>query len=213
MSVTVPPPTPVPAQGYWPMPPPGTLPGCGPPSNSLMDCYWSVQSATAFISAIMIDAINNNPAVAQAIISAIEESGSTLPLIGVTNGTDAQPGQVGEFVHFTSASLTIPTAANSQTVNFGVLQPGDWDCWAYTSQLASVHDIGIGLTVQPPGFSNPMFAFAGSATGEIVTVVAPMARALLAVPTLVAMNLITNQAGAGSAASSATLMFSARRRR
>ena len=90
----------------WATPGPGGQlpwlpPGCCPPGgmDALMKCYCDIQAAMAFISKIMIDLINNDPAVAQAMIAAIEKSGSTLPLVGVTNGSDAQPGQVGEWVH------------------------------------------------------------------------------------------------------------------
>lgn len=204
-------PFPMPWGGGMPCPPP--LPGCCPPGgmDKLMQCYCDIQAAQAFISALMIDAINNNPAVTQAIIAAIEKSGSSLPLIGVTNGAAAQPGQVGEYVQFTSAPVSIPTGPNSQAVTMGILQPGDWDVWIYTEQLADVHDISISINPLPIGFTD-VFAFAGSA-GEIITLTSPTGQALISVPSLVVVTVTTNQAGTGPSAASTNVVFAARRAR
>lgn len=210
MSVTVPPPTPVPAPGYWPMPPPGALPGCGPPSGSLMDCYWSVQSATAFISAIMIDAINNNPAVAQAMIDAITKSGSALPLLGVTNGADAQPGQVGEWVMMTQ-SVSLTGASNeTHVVSMGVLQPGDWNCWAFASfSPPVVSGSWLQLTPLPAGFATNLWLVDGPGGFGIASV---QTRALISVPTLIPLEVQTNTGAAGTAGSAELFFFNRRQR-
>lgn len=211
MSVTIPPPTPVPAQGYWPMPPPGTLPGCGPPSNSLMDCYWSVQSATAFISAIMIDAINNNPAVTQAIISAIEASGSTLPLVGVTNGSNAQPGQVGEYVELDHSFPYVSGNNQTATVTAGILQPGDWDVWSWANPSNFVNWLNFYLNPIPAGFSSSMWTAIGVSPTltEGVAFISTAVRASLAVPTLMAFTVNYSCTTAGNV----QFVTSARRRR
>jgi hypothetical protein len=144
----------------------------------------------------------------QFLICMLSQAGP-VPLQGVTDGSDAKAGYIGEFARFVSSTLTIPMAANSQTVSIGVLSPGDWNCWAFTSNM-NVHDAQIALSPMPAGFSDPMFIFTGTA-GEIVTLVAPMARASITVPTLIPILLSTNQAAAFTAASSCTITFCARR--
>ena len=73
---TPPPPATIPAGQVIPFPLPwgsGTppwlqqAPGCCPPGgmDALMKCYMDIQAASCFIAQIMIDQINNNPAVKQ----------------------------------------------------------------------------------------------------------------------------------------------------
>lgn len=185
-------------------------PGCCPPGgmDSLMKCYCDIQAATQFITAIMIDAINNNPAVAEAIIAAIQKSGSNLPLIGVTNGADAQPGQVGEWVMMTQYP-SYPAGSNTQAVTMGVLQPGDWDCWARGDTATPQNSAALTLNPMPAGFV-PEMTFGINTTGEWDTIVVPPVRALISVPTLINFSLTTVP---NSAAGQATIVFIARRRR
>lgn len=215
----VPAPAPAPASPYWPMP--QVTPGCCPPGgmSSLMQCYCDIQSATAFITAIMIDAINNNPAVIEAIIAGIEKSGSNLPLLGVTNGSYAQPGQVGEFVDF-FAAVPFTTAANqSVTTTMGILQPGDWDIWAvaqYSVPVISGEFFLAPQGVPPPGFSGSLYSFIFTGTADDnawTNVVSTVEQANISVPTLIALTLNTNQLGAGGFAGTCNTWFKARRRR
>lgn len=218
-------PAPAGAQPQMPVPFPmwgggGSLPwgpGCCPPGgmDALMKCYCDVQAATAFICSVMVTCIQNNPAVTAAIIAAIEKSGSNLPLIGVTNGSDAQPGQVGEFVTF-SVFAPYPTSELQQTIVAGVLQPGDWNVWAWTAYSTYVTGALMNLNPQPPGFFDTMTAqiYAGSGTDEQgLVVVAPMTQASLSVPTLVSFGVLTNANGAGVAAGNVYLYVRARRMR
>lgn len=214
-ATTPPAPTPPPwPPGYWPMPS-GVMPGCAPPSGGLMDCYWSVQQATAFISAIMIDAINNNPAVTQAIIAAIEASGSTLPLLGVTNGAEAQPGQVGELVWLT-ATVNYTAAFQNQTITLGIIQPGDWDFWIYAICPNPVMGVNFVLTPSPAGLygtAQGFFITAVAGGASQVVCVSPVCRLLSSVPTLLPVEVLTNQNAAGPAAGTLSLELMARRRR
>lgn len=174
---------------------PGCAPGC--PPNSLMQCYCDIQNATAFISAIMIDLINNNPAVAQAMIDAIVKSGAALPLIGVTNGSAAQPGQVGEFVEFVQ-NVSVPSGTTSnQTVTMGVLQPGDWDCWG--SAYFPMATTGLNLTqMTTVGFQNGVDAAFFGGTGEVGTVATTTVQGLISVPTLIVMQVTIETTAAGT---------------
>jgi len=209
----------VPMPTNWPGPMfnPGARPWPQSPScfselAGLNACYDSVQMMEQILAKVVCDLATNNAAFAQCLVEAIAKSGSNVPLIGVTNGADAQPGQVGEYVSFASATINIPTAANSQTVTLGTLQPGDWDMWLTTTQLSQVHDMGLYLASQP-GFAVPIASIFMGSGGEIIQLVTSTSRGLVSVPTLIAVNVITNQAGAGSAASTTEVTFMARRRR
>lgn len=204
---------PWPMPSAWPMA--NVLPGCCPPGgmDALMACYCNIQSATQFITAIMIDAINNNPAVIDAIIAGIEKSGTSLPTIGVTNGTAAQPGQVGEVVVFNSGNITATAAAQSQSLTMGVLQPGDWDCWFFGNMLGEAHDLAFSLTPLPAGFENPLNTVIGVMSQLAETPVSTTTPALISVPTLIVIQAQTNQSGPGPGSFTFSLQFVARRRR
>lgn len=191
--------------------------GCGGDMDRLMQCYCDVQAAMKFISKIMIDLINNDPAVAQAMIAAIEKSGSSLPLIGVTNGSDAQPGQVGEYIWF-QQELAAQTGTSTQNVSLGVLQPGDWDCMCYLVTGMSFTEINFFLLPAPvpPGFSGRMqgvFAVASAvSTVEDQFVLGTSARALISQPTLIAFTVTMDLADV-STGEAPYLVFAARRAR
>ena len=192
--MTTPPPANVPWQqsaGLWPMPS-TTLPGCCPPSG-LMQSWCDIQNAMAFISAVMIDLINNNPDIAQAMIDAIVKSGAALPLVGVTNGSDAQPGQVGEWVEFAMDNVTYPSGSSVQTLSMGVLQPGDWNVWYIVYHNANPTNSSAIFLPLPTGFSGGAPSVQGRA-GTIL--LSPQARASLTVPTLVPLQLTVDSTGA-----------------
>jgi len=90
--------------------------------------------------------------------------------MGVTDGSDARPGQVGEFI-----SLLIPGsyAAGSdltQVVNVGVLTAGDWTCFSWLYLSGAVTTVGWGLQPQisGPGISNGLGGYySGAAEAAI----------------------------------------------
>lgn len=225
MSTTVPPkpassvvPFPAPMLGG---PPPGAVmpmmwggaAGCCPPGgmDGLIKCYCDIQAATAFITAIMIDAINNNPAVTEAIIAAIEKSGSSLPLIGVTNGAAAQPGQVGEFIDMRGTMAFAATGTTNGTITMGVLQPGDWDTWAVGWNAADVSSQTFWMNPWPTGFDIQLSAAEGvNAGSEYDVLVSSETRALISVPTLI--NFSASVVASGTAGSF-NMGFFARRAR
>lgn len=224
MSVTTTkPPVPAPASNVVPFAMPPGMPagmwsgggfpaGCCPPGglDNLMQCWCDVQAAQSFICAMMIQCIQQNPAVTAAIIAAIEASGSSLPLIGVTNGTDAQPGQVGEWVRLTN-SFTVPGGNNTTVINMGVLQPGDWDCWAWLGMQMVLNDASFALNPVPAGFSDTLTqSLAVTNTSSVTWLLAFPVRALISVPSLLAFNVTTGNPGA---AGTCELEFAARRRR
>lgn len=134
---------------------------------------------------------------------------------GVTDGSDAQPGEVGEFIHLKSLpgfSLT-PNVAFHQAVTSGVLPPGDWDCWAYCGFSTVLQEASLLLDPLPAGFTNNMLAFSTivPVTLEGVLLVSLMARALTAAPSMIVWDLgvLSTTAVTGQA----ELEFYARRRR
>ena len=212
---------PMPAQAptaapmMWSGYPPGGFPaGCCPPGgmDALLQCYCDVQSATAFISKVVQDLAANDPAFQQSLVDAIVASGSNIPLIGVTNGADAQPGQVGQWVQ-TNTTFPFLGASQTQSVTVGVLQPGDWDMWCSINFSVAIVDVGIALNPVPVGVVGNMATVVyANSTPQSTTLEAVPTRALLSVPTLIVFQVITNNTGTGGAGSG-ILTFSARRMR
>jgi hypothetical protein len=215
MSVTAP----TPQWGSW-------IPGGGgavPPScfselAKLNQCYNEVQMMEYILSKIMIDLIQNNSAVIDAIIAEIQKSGSSVPIIGITNGQPAQPGQVGEYIQQYATGAT--SGAINQTFNIPglIVQPGDWDMMA--SAFVDGWPTGIEIWINPTsaGMSNNMQAVTGIAPtqadsgGGFLTIVSPRAQGLFSVPTLIPWTLIVNLLGAGIVGAY-SFLFSLRRMR
>lgn len=197
----------------WPM---SSYPaGCCPPGgmDALLQCYCDVQAATAFISKVVQDLAANDPAFQQALVDAIATSGSNIPLIGVTNGADAQPGQVGEWIDY-GLAVSYTAATQSQPVTMGTLPPGDWDIWASCNLEPGNTGGSFILNPVPAGFTALGLQTIGAAavTGQNISVVSAVERALTSVPSLINFTLTTNMGGSGSAGA-AGIYFTARRRR
>lgn len=198
----------VPAPTVWPpsnpsgtvvpFPLPWGQTGCCPPGgmSALMQCYCDLQQASAFIGQVMLDQINNNPAIIQAIIAGIEASGSSLPTLGVTNGSAAQPGQVGEYQRLIVEG-SYPTGTNTQVLNAGVLQPGDWLLMPWCEPAQAVDGMGWVVSPVPAGLSNGLVGYTAE-TGSIATqqmVVGQSGQLLSSVPTLLTFNFTTVATG------------------
>lgn len=184
----------------------GVYPSCPPPCppfSGLEECYAQVKQAQDFLKQMLIDIINCDPSII----------GRGTPIVGVTDGTDAQPGMVGEWVMYT-ASVPFTATAQTQVVSMGSLSAGDWDCWAYAIPNVFTTDVLIILNPQPAGFTGNMWSKIASATILTgVSIVTPQVRALTSVPSLIAFTVITNDSGDGPSAGTLTLEFMARRRR
>lgn len=124
-----PPPGPCPPPAVWPPMP--TPPPCGPPSCTdylakIQQCWDQSQDLEALLKQIITDIFTNDPG----IIPPPPPSAGTGPIIGVTDGSDAAPGEVGEFM-FNSVSGVIAQNAGLATYQALTLTPGDWDVWGY----------------------------------------------------------------------------------
>lgn len=165
--------------------------------SSLEKCYDDVKRAQAFLKQMLIDIINCNP----------EIIGRGTPIVGVTDGTDAQPGMVGEYVQFISPVQNIAAAgAFNQTLSMGVLSAGDWDCQSWGQFNPGVDAVDVILNPLPAGFPLNWYGADGK---EGQAEVNQSIRALTSVPTLIAIQV------SGTAASAGTyfITFTARRRR
>lgn len=188
------------------------LDGCSPNDmTALSQCYDDINAAADLISRLMIDQINNNPAVAEAIIQAIQKSGSNLPLIGITNGTAAPAGQVGEYVQLSGTLAYTATPASAQ-LSLGVLPAGDWDCWLWATFTSAINGAQYSLNPLPAGFA------ANPAASNFSTVWP--ANAILSTMTVEALTsgdslIVADTAAAATSGQSGTMTvnFAARRRR
>lgn len=141
------------------------------------------------------------------------------PIVGVTDGSDAAPGQVGEYVT-AQASRTYPASPSNTTssVSVMVIQPGDWDIYAMLQATNYIDGlvftpatpiVGLGPTLQGSMVSA---ADTAAAISEY-PIVTGMARGNFAVPTLMAMNVQVVMQTAGLVAGTAYLTMWARRMR
>jgi hypothetical protein len=139
------------------------------------------------------------------------------PMQGVTDGSDAKAGNIGEFIQLTATMAYAAAVATTAVVSVGVIPPGDWDLWSYGTPTTA---IGIGhyyLSPAPAGISNGMQAVAGSAATGSVTealLVSQSARGSFTVPTLLAFQAVVDQTiTAGLPAGQLAIGIGARRRR
>ena len=186
----------------WPSQRPGpTPPSCFSELYRLNQCYDDIRMMEQILQKVICDMAANNAEFQQCLVDGITKGGSNVPLIGVTNGSNAQPGQVGEFVPF-QQTVNFPTGTNTQMISMGVLQPGDWDCWAWSQpQTAVIEDASFYLDPVPPGFSNalPGAVWGVTAGAAANTLVSATCRASISVPTLLAFGYATVATAAGAA--------------
>lgn len=192
-----------PVTGVYPPCPP--MP-CPPPDcfgmSQLERCYDEVKRAQAFLTQMLKDIIACDPSIL-----------TGLGIAGVTNGSEAQPGMVGEWIQFAQTVAYPVTANTSQSVSLGALPAGDWDVWAWAEFTSSMTGALFSLAPQPAGFSGNLPALVETVAGDLAFLLSPVQRALTSVPSLIALTLVTNANGAGPAAGNCTLTFSARRMR
>lgn len=126
---------------------------------------------------------------------------SGAPPLGVTDGSNAPAGYVGEFYNNLTTGNVPTTMGFTQTINAGVLQPGDWtvQAWMFTSALVS--GLTFLLNPIPTGVTHNMAAVEGmevsASQGGMFTgtIGSDPARANLVVPTLFVFTLVTNNVG------------------
>ena len=197
-----------PAPGPW-RPPTGVWPPCppGPPRPpwppGLEQCWDDVRATKAFFKKIIAELIAEDPSLI----------GLAQPIIGVTDGSDAQPGQVGEFVRM-DQSFPFTAAPQSQVITMGVLSPGDWDVSAWLSVTTQVTGIQFLMTPVPAGFSDNLAqVLIANTDPEYYYPNSHLGRALTSIPSLIAFTVGTNSCVTGPDAGTGYMTFAARRRR
>ena len=205
-----------PEHPIWP--PQGT---CGPQPPSCFSqiakadaCWDQSQALYNLVSKVVMDIFQTNPG----IIPSPPPSQGSGPILGVTDGSNAQPGQVGEFVTGTASLAYAANPAITQNVNsLIVLQPGDWDVRAFGQTSSAFGVAQFYLSPVPAGLSNEMNAvvFESTAVGGVLswdTLVSATARASVKVPTLLAFAMAVNQSiASGLPAGTFTMWVEARR--
>lgn len=144
----------------------------------------------------------------------------TGPIVGVTDGSDAAPGQVGEFIKASSGfSYSASPVVTTSSLSVIIVQPGDWDLWAFISGMTTnFGGAAFYLNPVPTGMSNNLGTVNGIGSSSLVeqnaTVVSAMARGLFSVPTLLAFTVTIDQSNTtGILAGSGQLSVEGRRRR
>lgn len=201
-----------------PCPPPQQV--CCPPSGfsavaGAQACYNQSQSLYNLVSQVVSDIFAKNPG----IIPQPPPSAGSGPIIGVTDGSSAAPGEVGEFATGSGTMAYSGTASANVIGSISplVLQPGDWDIGAYMTFTSPVGGAYYILQPVPPGASNPMQAW-GTDVGaagfgiEYEVLVGASARGSFSVPTLLAFYVVVG-IDANANSGTAELVVSARRRR
>lgn len=123
------------------------------------------------------------------------------PIVGVTDGSDAPAGMVGEFISGSSGNLNYaayPTVTNVVASTL-VVPPGDWHMWAIAQVSTQTDGVTFFLDPLPVGVSNYMTGSVDVAGGNAVagnyTVIGVHARGSFSVPTLLAFRFIVDQSG------------------
>lgn len=158
-------------------------------------------------------------------LPAPSSSTSTIgPIIGVVDGSDAAPGEVGEFL---TASGTFNYAAGTTTgvtstgqIDLINMPPGDWDM-TIAAAFSTLIDSGeFLLNPQPTGVTNKMWGLNGNFLGpgqpgaDMLTaiIIGENARGSFAVNTLLSFEVQVFQGPSGPAGLM-TIRIEARRRR
>lgn len=195
------PPNPMPCpppQQCGPMPVP---PSCFSQVAKANACWDQSQALYNLVSKVVTDIFATNPG----IIPAPPPSAGSGPIHGVTDGSNAQPGDVGEFFQV-SPSFTFAAYPNNTTttVSAAVLQPGDWNLASALSFGVAVGPVSWALSPVPPGLSNAMNGYAVDLNPNVTffaetgIITGFPARASVSVPTLLAFSVNVGQSALAS---------------
>jgi hypothetical protein len=142
-----------------------------------------------------------------------------LALQGVTDGSVAKAGQVGEVIRGSSSQTYLgnPTATQWVPQSPLVVPPGDWNLWAYMSFSTGIGGCEFLLSPQPAGVSNPMTGqsfVTGTTVLQSVNIIGQMAVGSFSVPTLLTFGgNINNSTDAGIVGGTGILTVEGRRMR
>lgn len=183
---------------------------CIPPwawyGHKLRQCNKDIMVLRKLIEEIVNDILGNQPA----------PGGVTGPIIGVTDGSDAAPGEVGEFLTFSATGNYQAGAISDVILPVGIIPPGDWSLSAQCQFNTFVGVVWFTVEPTPPGTSAGLAAAMSAITEggaeELVLLNTMSARGSYSVPTLMAFHINVNQTMlAGLPAGQVTLTLNARR--
>jgi hypothetical protein len=136
--------------------------------------------------------------------------------MGVTDGSSAAAGRVGEFLTTTAA---VPFAASPTITNTVastlVVPPGDWNLWASAEYTTAIGFLGFSLSAPPTGVSGDIRGQVGT-SGPTVSysgVMGSMVRGSFTAASLLSFNVHVDQTTAGLLAGTVSLTVCARRMR
>jgi hypothetical protein len=137
------------------------------------------------------------------------------PMQGVTDGSNAAPGNIGEFMTATANATFAAGVVTTTTLSPIVIPPGDWDLWSFSEQTVETGIVWYYASPQPVGVTNDMSGIAGApGAGLLTRVIGLPARGSFTVPTLLAFHVEVHQdTVAGLLAGTLYLTVSGRRRR
>ena len=144
------------------------------------------------------------------------------PIVGVVDGSDAAPGEVGEFIHMTGTFAYAAGVDGLGTTSTGTIDlinvvPGDWDFTVSASFTTLISSALFFLNPLPTGMSNNMFGLNGNFTmpgeGETAVIIGTAARGSFAVNTMLVFEVQVFQDAAILPAGTMTLRIEGRRRR
>jgi hypothetical protein len=161
------------------------------------------------------------PAVIVRDLPAPSSSTSTIgPIIGVVDGSDAAPGEVGEFLtgggSFNYAAGSAAGVTTTGQLDLLNMPPGDWDFTVSAAFSTLITSALFRLNPQPTGVSNQMFGLNGNFTmagEETSIIIGQSARGSFAVTTLMSFEVQVYQGTAALPAGLMTMRIEARRRR
>jgi hypothetical protein len=155
----------------------------------------------------------------QFLLAMLSQMGS-IPFQGVTDGSDAKAGIIGEYIVMRgSAPYAAYPTNTTASISVGVLPPGDWNVTATMVSTTLVGSADFHLAPQPTGMSNEMWGVAnaftsGGVSEQNISLNAQAARGSFSVPTLLAFTIDIGQSAAASLpAGTATVQVEARRMR
>lgn len=199
--------------------PPLKPPGCADQIAKANQCWDQTQQLVDFLTQVIEDIFAQNPG----IIPPPPASGGSGPLLGVTDGSKAAPGIVGEVIVLTTQ---IPYAAypaiTEPVVTLGVITPGDWDMFASMEFAGGAAGAIGGASFAlngPSGVSSDMngIVIFGVTQGQAeagATIIGQKGSASWAAATLIQFQVVVNQStDATLPAGTATFRFEARRMR
>lgn len=144
------------------------------------------------------------------------------PIIGVVDGSNAAPGEVGEFITALGTfNFTGATSTSMGTITLINAPPGDWDFTVSASFSTLVESVFFALSPVPVGMSNSMVGFSGTFTAglgpgmdaEDIVLIGQSARGSFAVTTALSFVIQIIQNEAGLLGGVMTMRIEGRRRR